>query len=208
MIEHVCEFRRALQSRQPPAARHSPISNPEKRRLIRGRGAPRWFPGGIGPRICPARHPKSRTPLSSHWYGERLDLTAADAKPERFLSSRRYEGSLSYSPDEKRIAFTSNRGGVRQIWVAGADGGNTLPLTSFSAGLAGSPKWPPDGQFIVFDARPEGNADIHTVPSGGGPVKRLTSYAGEDHVPFGGGTTGSISSRSAGCLRGFPTWFR
>jgi eukaryotic-like serine/threonine-protein kinase len=95
----------------------------------------------------------------------RLDLTAADAKPERFLSSTRYEGSPSYSPDRKRIAFTSNRGGVRQIWVADADGSNPTPLTSFASGVAGSPKWSPDGQFIVFDARPGVKADIYTVPS-------------------------------------------
>jgi Tol biopolymer transport system component len=57
-------------------------------------------------------------------------------------------------------------------------------LTSFSSGIAGSPKWSPDGQFIVFDARPEDNADIYTVPSGGGPVKQLTTNPGEDHVPF------------------------
>jgi Tol biopolymer transport system component len=122
--------------------------------------------------------------LSTNYDIHRIDLTASDAKPERFLSSTRYEGSPSYSPDGKRIAFTSNRGGVRQIRVADADGGNTSPLTSFSAGVGGSPKWSPDGQFVVFDARPEGNADIYTIPSGGGPVKRLTKDPGEDHVPF------------------------
>ena len=113
----------------------------------------------------------------------RLDLNAADARPERFLSSTRYEGSPSYSPDGKRIAFTSNRGGVRQIWVADADGSNPTPLTSFAGGVAGSPKWSPDGQFIVFDARPGVKADIYTVPAAGGPVKQLTNSLGEDHVP-------------------------
>ena len=110
-------------------------------------------------------------------------MTTPDAKPERFLSSTRYEGSPSYSPDGKRIAFTSNRAGVRQIWVADADGSNPTPLTSFAGGVAGSPKWSPDGQFIVFDARPGVKADIYTVPSAGGPVKRLTNSLGEDHVP-------------------------
>jgi Tol biopolymer transport system component/predicted Ser/Thr protein kinase len=122
--------------------------------------------------------------LSTNYDIHRLDLTVPDSQPERFLSSTRYEGSPSYSPDGKRIAFTSNRGGVRQIWVADADGANASPLTSFSAGVAGSPKWSPDGQFIVFDARPQGNSDVYTVPSGGGPVKRLTNNPAEDHVPF------------------------
>jgi Tol biopolymer transport system component len=113
----------------------------------------------------------------------RVDLNSADARPERFLSSTRYEATPSYSPDGGRIAFSSNRGGVRQIWVADADGANVSPLTSFSGGVAGSPKWSPDGQFIVFDARPAGNSDIYTVPAGGGPVKRLTGDPREDHLP-------------------------
>ncbi len=114
----------------------------------------------------------------------RLDLTAGpDAQPERFLSSTRAEVSGAYSPDGRRIAFSSNRSGVRQIWVADADGNNTMPLTSFTSGIAGSPKWSPDGSTIAFDARPAGNADIYTIPASGGPVKRLTDFPGEDHVP-------------------------
>jgi Tol biopolymer transport system component/DNA-binding winged helix-turn-helix (wHTH) protein len=113
----------------------------------------------------------------------RLDLNAVAAKPERFLASTRYEVSPSYSPDGKRIAFSSNRSGVRQIWVADSSGDNLSPLTSFSDGVASSPKWSPDGQVIVFDARPGSNADIYTVPAGGGAVKRLTDNPGQDHVP-------------------------
>jgi serine/threonine protein kinase/WD40 repeat protein len=113
----------------------------------------------------------------------RFDLNAAEPKPERFLSSTRYEGSPSYSPDGKRIAFSSNRVGVRQIWVADSDGANPSPLTSFSDGIADNPKWSPDGQFIVFSARPEGNDDIYTVPSGGGPVRRLTDHRGVYNSP-------------------------
>ena len=113
----------------------------------------------------------------------RVDLNEAEAKPERFLASTRYEGEPSYSPDGKQIVFSSNRGGVRQIWVADSLGTNPSPLTSFSDGVAGSPKWSPDGQFIVFDARPAGNADIYIMPAGGGAAKRLTDYPGQDHIP-------------------------
>ena len=114
----------------------------------------------------------------------RIDLnTPGEAKPERFLSSTRYEASPSYSPDGARVAFDSNRGGVRQIWVADFNGANPVPLTSFASGIAGSPKWSPDSQFIVFDARPGSDSDIYTVPVAGGPVKKLTDFPGEDNVP-------------------------
>jgi eukaryotic-like serine/threonine-protein kinase len=114
---------------------------------------------------------------------QRLDLKTPGAKPERFLSSTRFEAQAAYSPDGKRIAFASNRGGERQIWVADADGSNTSPLTSFSGGIAGSPQWSPDGQVIALDARPAGQSDIYTVPAAGGQVKRLTDDPGEDHIP-------------------------
>jgi Tol biopolymer transport system component/tRNA A-37 threonylcarbamoyl transferase component Bud32 len=114
----------------------------------------------------------------------RIDMTAKDAKPERFLSSTRYESSPAYSPDGKRIAFESNRGGIQQIWVADLNGANPMALTSFGSGVAGSSKWSPDGRFIVFDARPGTGSDIYTVPASGGPVKQLTSYPGEDALPF------------------------
>ena len=114
----------------------------------------------------------------------RLDMRArGENEAKRFLSSTRYEVSPAYSPNGKRIAFQSNRSGSGQIWVADADGSNPVPLTSFDEGLAGSPKWSPDGQQIVFDARPGTSADIYSVPSAGGPVKRLTDYPGEDHNP-------------------------
>jgi Tol biopolymer transport system component len=108
---------------------------------------------------------------------------SASGAPSKFLSSTRYETSPTYSPDGKRIAFSSNRGGVRQIWVADADGSNPVALTNFTEGVAGSPKWSPDGQTIVFDARPEGLADIYSIKADGGTPKRLTDHPAEDHIP-------------------------
>ena len=105
------------------------------------------------------------------------------ANPLKFIASTRYEISPAYSPDGKRIAFSSNRNGSRQIWVADSDGSRAGPLTSFDRGYSGSPRWSPDGQTIVFDARPNGAADIYTVRADGGEPMRLTDSPAEDHVP-------------------------
>ena len=43
--------------------------------------------------------------------------------------------------------------------------------------------WSPDGQWLVFHARPEGQADLFVMPSAGGPAKRLTTDIGDDTMP-------------------------
>jgi len=94
-----------------------------------------------------------------------------------------YDGSGTYSPDGTRIAFSSNRAGSREIWVADANGENSQVLTNFGGPVAGTPRWSPDGKEIVFDGRPDGNADILVVSANGGPVRQLTKEKGEDARP-------------------------
>ena len=103
--------------------------------------------------------------------------------PGKFLSSTRYEAQATPSPDGRRIAFVSNRGGSRQIWLASEDGSNPVALTNFTDTSLGSPSWSPDGQTIAFDARPDGLSDIYSVSPSGGAVKRLTDHPAEDHLP-------------------------
>jgi dipeptidyl aminopeptidase/acylaminoacyl peptidase len=56
-------------------------------------------------------------------------------------------------------------------------------LTHFGGPLTGSPRWSPDGKWIAFDSRPEGQADIYLVPSAGGAPRRFTYETAEDVVP-------------------------
>jgi Tol biopolymer transport system component len=54
------------------------------------------------------------------------------------------------SPDGRKIAFVSQRGGGRDIWVAGIDGSNPTQLTR--DGTDGNPTWSPNGRQIAFDS--------------------------------------------------------
>lgn len=116
-----------------------------------------------------------------------FDIWRADLEhPEKsgpLAHSSLYDGGAEYSPDGRRIAFASNRGGSREIWVADADGLNAQPVTHFGGPVAGTPRWSPDGRELVFDARPDGNSDIFVVPAGSGPVRQLTKEQGEDARP-------------------------
>ncbi|MEZ5352661.1 MAG: S9 family peptidase [Bryobacteraceae bacterium] len=54
-----------------------------------------------------------------------------------------------WSPDSKRIAFLSNRGGSQQIWMMNSDGGDARAVTSIATEADGV-VWSADGRWLVF----------------------------------------------------------
>ena len=83
-----------------------------------------------------------RPPLSVH----------RGAPIDRVAPSSTFEADPHFSPDGRRIAFTSKRSGDVTIWVAAADGSEARQLTPGTWGWQGSPHWSPDGHSIAFDA--------------------------------------------------------
>ncbi len=66
------------------------------------------------------------------------------------------DGSPAWSPDGKRIAFSSNRDGNIEVYVMNTDGTNPINLTNHPAADRG-PAWSPDGLQIVFSTNRDGN---------------------------------------------------
>jgi Tol biopolymer transport system component len=88
------------------------------------------------------------------------------------------------SPDGSRIAFSSNRAGVSEIWLAEADGANPTRLTRGPGVHQGSPSWSPDGRSIVFDSQDaRGQVDIWAIGSDGTGLRQITRDPMEDNVP-------------------------
>ena len=96
---------------------------------------------------------------------------------EPLIRSSFTEWVPQFSPDGRKVAFTSNRNGdSSEIWVADADGSNPWQLTHGPGLNQGSPRWSEDGRQIAFDSlSSEGGADIFTIDSTGGQPRRLTS---------------------------------
>ena len=79
------------------------------------------------------------------------------------------------SPDGKDLAFVY-RG---DIWVAPSKGGHATPLTQHVETDA-YPLYSPDGKWVAFSSKRNGNWDIFVIPAYGGRAKQLTWHSGTE----------------------------
>jgi Tol biopolymer transport system component len=103
----------------------------------------------------------SRTMSDSNIWRLPLETETRSREPERFISSTLDDTAAQYSPDGRKVVFTSARSGAIEIWVCDSDGSNPVQLTSFGRGMTGSPHWSPDSKQIVFDGNAEGQFEIY-----------------------------------------------
>ncbi len=108
---------------------------------------------------------------------------AAAGQPRPLLASTRSEFNPQFSPDGKKIAFASDRGGSMQIWVCDASGANATALSALDGPNVGTPRWSPDGSRIVFDAMVGGTRDLFVIDSRGGKARALTTQPTHERVP-------------------------
>ncbi|WP_084080833.1 TolB family protein [Edaphobacter aggregans] len=92
----------------------------------------------------------------------RVDLHSQHPKESatKLIYSTRIQRVPQYSPDGQKIVFESDRSGSHEIWLADADGGNLVQLTTFNGPQTGSPGWCSDGRRIAFDSRASGSSAI------------------------------------------------
>jgi len=108
-----------------------------------------------------------------------LYLTSVEGSVVNLTQSAGDDLQPAVSPDGRRIAFSSGRGGNLDIYVMDANGSNLTQLTS-SRGFDEWPAWSPDGRTLVFVSDRTGNVEIYTIPANGGPEQRLTDHPADD----------------------------
>ena len=118
-------------------------------------------------------------------------INADGGNLRRLTNNRHDDYSPSWSPDGKRIAFSSDRDGhvidgrpTSEIYVMEADGGNSQNLTN-NPGNDRDPSWSPDGKRIAFASERDGNfnVEIYVMDNDGSNQQRLTNNPLDDQSP-------------------------
>ena len=116
--------------------------------------------------------------------GDIYTMPITGGTPTRIASGLAYEQQPRFSPDGKRIAFVSDRGGGDNVWIMNLDGSDKRQLTKEDFRLLNQPSWSPDGRFIVAKKhfttqRSLGTGEIWLYHVSGGGGVQLVKRASE-----------------------------
>jgi len=147
-----------------------------------------WRPGL---NLAPAFSPINATMILSLSMDGNSDLYLAEtnAKPrqqvkiiEQLTKNSGLNVSPCWSPDGKKIAFVSDRGGSPQIYVMDMKNRNPRRIT-FLGNYNTSPSWSPKGDSIAYAGFAGGVYQIFTISPDGGEPKQITNSWGSHESP-------------------------
>lgn len=151
-----------------------------------------------------ARHPALNADgsrLAFDWRGDIWIVPIEGGKARRLTDHVAHDAYPRWSPDNKEIAFSSDRHGNFDVFVVALDGGAPERLT-FHSDSDVICDWSPDGQTIYFESRRESLHNlIYAVPRNGGRPVRITGDMAMNAAI-------SPDGRWLAYVRGYTNWWR
>jgi Tol biopolymer transport system component/imidazolonepropionase-like amidohydrolase len=81
--------------------------------------------------------------------GDIYSLPVAGGAAQALTRGPAYDTHPRFSPDGRTIAFTSDRGGIENVWLMDANGGNPRAVTVEKDAYVRSAAWTPDGNYLI-----------------------------------------------------------
>jgi Tol biopolymer transport system component len=144
-------------------------------------GGPSWSPDGKKIVFVKGRHEKQG---QGNYIRKIYVMNADGSKLKRLTdnSNPAQDYSTFWSPNGKKIAFTTTRDGNYEIYVMNPDGSRQKRLTNNSARDTGG-LWSPDGKQMAFISDRDGHFEIYVMNADGSEQKRLTNNPDRDVGP-------------------------
>jgi imidazolonepropionase-like amidohydrolase/Tol biopolymer transport system component len=111
--------------------------------------------------------------------GDIYTMPVSGGRATLVLGGHAYETMPRFSPDGRRIAFTSDRDGIENVWTADVTGGDLRQVSRERERQVSNPSWTPDGQYVVArkhfrNTRSLGSGEMWLYHTGGGAGLRMT----------------------------------
>ncbi|MCE9526123.1 MAG: hypothetical protein K8R36_08720 [Planctomycetales bacterium] len=104
------------------------------------------------------------------------------SEKKRLTSDPAIDAHPAWSPDGKKIAFSTSRWGDLELAVMNADGSELVRVTK-SPGMDDYPCWSPDGKRLAFTSNRDGNLEIYTIDPDGQNPRNETQNPAIDNFP-------------------------
>jgi imidazolonepropionase-like amidohydrolase len=119
--------------------------------------------------------------------GDLWGIPLAGGEAQRLTEGPAWDVQPRFSPDGTRLAFTSDRGGNENIWIAHADGTDPEPFTEEEVARCTDPVWDSSGPYLLFrrrtvDTRSIGVTEIWQRHLDGGDGFALTEIDEHPHA--------------------------
>ncbi len=135
----------------------------------------------------PALSPDGKR-IAFDWHGDIWICPVDGGAAERLTDDPADEQKPCWSPDGRKLAYSSDKTGNRDLFVIDVATRAVRQLTSHSAD-DDAPAWSPDGAWIAFQSNRDSNLDLALnnnvwdlwkMPAAGGTATRLTRFRGEN----------------------------